>query len=978
MLAGGSDIPNMITVVTSTSNPVPQHIDATAASLFAQTYGLFEWVLVDDHSRNQWVLDTYRHHPDKRIRVTSCPGLSQSSQNCGLARARKVGLWRVRTPYVLFLNDDDIIDPTYLEKLLWLLQCHTEFDYADTFTAVFGEERPMKKNMTHNSIMESRQIVPALVRTSALSALAGWPKLFDKSLIFGMGDWDMWVNWKIIGHHGVTIPEYLLHYRSRGQPRQRDFIVDSNGVNSKVSNWHESLHQRYPLLFAEGGRRHLTLRKPTENDVCMTTTARAVPLRDHVLLIVPWLAFGGANRANMQLSQSLVEIGFNVSLITTLSTSVRNSTSPDMDAYRSEVLRHTHDIFILPHFLSASSYLNFIVNIARSRGSRSIIISNSEVAYNLLPFIRAELPDVLIMDYVHMYEQDWTVSAFFESVGAAGGHSRLSAVFSEYIDMSLYASQDVMQYARAAFKLTEGHMQRVMYMGIPVPVPQPVLEQWGVAPEVVRVLFVGRLTQQNRPLLVVSLLTGLNVLLVVVGDGPLCAPMESACQEAGVRSVFLGSITVDAMGKVFASCHMLLTPSVMEGLSTAAIDASMHGLPVIGTHVGGQSEIVTPETGLIFALNDTVGLRDGVQKFVTSASERKAFGNRAAQFAHKKFGVDQMRTNIAQVLHTTRIRPRTVHTNLSLESAIQWLIARTNEKSFEAMYSREKWRPVQSTELWQKRACEGAKEVYTHSPKARPFLRRSFNTSGSSHTRASKEIDIGLVYACTPERWRHFKDSFNLSDTWKNTVRFLIVNFKCENPTKTIVFPKTLRGVPLVIVESTAPWTRSKNRNLLMAMVRPGARVLLLDIDLSINDLALVNVLRNVHPGVVYFPVVWSLYSPESISYVEHATLSPVQAFSEDQGTWRKYGFGIVAIHADDVRKVQWDEAFEGWGGEDNAFHRSVETTPGLRIVRQNDEGLIHAFHEKHCSGVTKRQKKSLRGRKGSLHAFPKSPTLST
>jgi len=157
-----------------------------------------------------------------------------------------------------------------------------------------------------------------------------------------------------------------------------------------------------------------------------------------------------------------------------------------------------------------------------------------------------------------------------------------------------------------------------------------------------------------------------------------------------------------------------------------------------------------------------------------------------------------------------------------------------------------------------------------------------------------------------------------------------------------------------------------------MTMVRPGARVLLLDIDLSINDLALVNVLRNVHPGVVYFPVVWSLYSPESISYVEHATLSPVQAFSEDQGTWRKYGFGIVAIHADDVRKVQWDEAFEGWGGEDNAFHRSVETTPGLRIVRQNDEGLIHAFHEKHCSGVTKRQKRACEGAKEAYTHSPK------
>ena len=685
----------MITVVTATSNPVPEYIDATAASLFAQTYDLFEWVLVDDHSRNHSVLNTYRHHPDTRIHVTSCLGLSAVSQQCGLPRARNFGLKFVRTPYVLFLDDDDFLDPTYLEKLLWLLQCHIEFDYANTFTAAFGAKTyKWTRKMTDSSAMENAQTATALIRTSALSSLAGWPAILDESLVHGSEDWDMWLNLKSSGFHGVTIPEYLFHYRIKQHRRKWGFLQKSTAGGQQSIEDESVRRSRYPRLFMEGGHKNPSLPAPPLSNLCLSIMANSVPVRDHVLLIVPWLALGGAGRVAEILLRALVELGFHASVITTLSTNVISSTTSDLDALRSEMQKYTKDIFTLPHFLSVSSYLNFIVHIARTRGSRAVVISNSEAAYNLLPFMRAELPDVLILDYVHMRQPEWIVPAFFESACGAGGYPRLSAVFSKYIDKSLYVSLNEMQHARKTWNLDGGHKQRVVYVGIPEPEPQRDLEQWGTASGAVRVLFVGRLTEQKRPLMVVSLLTGLDVLLVVAGDGPLRAPMDRACLETGVKAVFLGEVAENAMSKVYASCDMLLMPSAMEGLSVAAIEASMHGLPVVTTDVGGQSEIVPAETGLLFAVNDSVGMRNCVQRLVASASDRRASGSRGAKFARNRFGLNEFRRTIAHILQTTKVRPREAQTEYELEAAVAWLHHRNSEHSFEAMY-------LKATKQWE-------------------------------------------------------------------------------------------------------------------------------------------------------------------------------------------------------------------------------------------------------------------------------------
>ena len=103
--------------------------------------------------------------------------------------------------------------------------------------------------------------------------------------------------------------------------------------------------------------------------------------------------------------------------------------------------------------------------------------------------------------------------------------------------------------------------------------------------------------------------------------------------------------------------------------------------------------------------------------------------------------------------------------------------------------------------------------------------------------------------------------------------------------------------------------------------------------------------LRNVKPGVAYFPIIFSEYDPDHTGIKEnHFNIT------EYGGFWREYGYGMVAMYNFDFKiSGGFDLNIKGWGLEDvhlikNALRR------GINVHRSNDPDLIHIFHHKHCS----------------------------
>lgn len=89
---------------------VEKYIKMAIDSLIKQTYQDIEIIIVDDGS-NDNSLDIIKAYNDSRIRI-------YHQSNNGVASARNLGLAKVNSEYVMFLDGDDYYEETCVEKAL--------------------------------------------------------------------------------------------------------------------------------------------------------------------------------------------------------------------------------------------------------------------------------------------------------------------------------------------------------------------------------------------------------------------------------------------------------------------------------------------------------------------------------------------------------------------------------------------------------------------------------------------------------------------------------------------------------------------------------------------------------------------------------------------------------------------------------------------------------------------------------------------
>jgi len=120
------------------------------------------------------------------------------------------------------------------------------------------------------------------------------------------------------------------------------------------------------------------------------------------------------------------------------------------------------------------------------------------------------------------------------------------------------------------------------------------------------VAFVGRFTPQKRPAVFVR--TVANILRIqpecdaqfaMIGDGELRPEVETMISKLRLNGrVHLLGVHSNAL-ELLADATLLLMPSAYEGLALISYEAMSLGVPQIFANVNGQSELVTPDTGIL-------------------------------------------------------------------------------------------------------------------------------------------------------------------------------------------------------------------------------------------------------------------------------------------------------------------------------------------------------------------------------------------
>ncbi|PWN22769.1 UDP-Glycosyltransferase/glycogen phosphorylase [Microstroma glucosiphilum] len=146
-------------------------------------------------------------------------------------------------------------------------------------------------------------------------------------------------------------------------------------------------------------------------------------------------------------------------------------------------------------------------------------------------------------------------------------------------------------------------------------------------------LYVGRISWEKNIRLLIEAFRQLptpvrsKAKLVVVGDGPARADLTRLCNKLGLDATFMGHQKGTRLAAMYASSDISAFPSHTETFGQVVLEALACGLPVVGLHAQGTSDLVTPgRTGLL--LDVAKAAKAGVSGSAPSTlSSRRASGD---------------------------------------------------------------------------------------------------------------------------------------------------------------------------------------------------------------------------------------------------------------------------------------------------------------------------------------------------------------
>ncbi|MDQ2902502.1 MAG: glycosyltransferase [Chloroflexota bacterium] len=621
----------------------------TVRSIQRMSFAHWEWIIVDDGSTTPESLAQLEclQAREPRVRV-----LHQA--NGGPAVVRNHAAREARGRYLMQLDSDDLIEPTFAEKALWVLETQPQFSACGAYDVSFGA-----KNYTwahgfqeyEKSVAENMMTNHAVIQRDAFFAAGG----YDERISYEHADWDFWLNMAEVGLWGYTIPEYLVWYRIQ----EKSLLMEIEGNKKRASAFRAWLQTKHQGL-AERFPHPLWI---SSMDIPHASIPEKIPLRNslgkpaaitRVLFLVPWLTIGGADKFNLDLMRSLSKCGYEFTIAATL-----RSTHPWLHEFTSI----TPDVFCLHQFLHYADYPRFLNYLIQSRQIDALLISNSELAYSLMPFLRAQHPNLAMLDYTHLEEDQWK----------NGGYPRMSVQAGTQLDLHITSTQYLKQWMAARGVDPEGI--QVCHTNIDANEWSPqsydsatIRKQLSIPAETPVILFVGRVTAQKRPLVFVKIMQELvarnpHCIALIVGDGEKLPAMKACVKKNSLEQHirFMGALPNKQVREVMAVSDILLLPSASEGLALVLFECMAMEMVPVAADCGGHPELVTPECGFLIPQSEQE-IAEYVRilhQLLANPQQRQEMARNARQRISEHFDLQEMAAGMEEAFRQARQHART-------------------------------------------------------------------------------------------------------------------------------------------------------------------------------------------------------------------------------------------------------------------------------------------------------------------------------
>ncbi len=574
----------LVTIVTPFYN-AGKYFEQTFYCVMNQTFPWFEWVVVDDGSTDEdsiSILEDLCSHDERIVLLRK--------ENGGISSARNMGIRNARTDIIVPLDADDLIEPTFIEINYWALHFNPDYDWAYSNSVGFHNQEYLWDKRFDAMTLKKYNFLTycGAIRKNAIEQVG----CYDEVTKHYYEDWRLWL--KLLSHHKkpVKTNNYGFWYRRldsgvlslvNNDPDVQDLarrLIDDAASTADIS----VCAKEYPTV-----SRHESYQPPKVSSWSQSVFADHKKI--HVLMLIPWMEMGGADRYNLDVCSRIDREQFEIGII---------CSQPGQNAWRQRFAECVSDIFCLPDFLDERDWPEFLSYYIKSREVDVLFISNSYWGYNMLPWIRKEFPQLVILDYVHMEEWLWR----------RGGYARLSGVMGDIVERTLVCNGKTNEVMSKDFGRDPASIE-TMYIGVDhryyaaqVVESGTARKRLGIADNRPLVLFPCRMHPQKRPFLMLEIAKQLrksipNVAFAVVGDGPQLDQLRRRVTEEELQDTVYFAGAVQDVRPFYNDAQVTLICSLNEGLSLTAYESLSMGTPVITSDVGGQKELVDASVGRV-------------------------------------------------------------------------------------------------------------------------------------------------------------------------------------------------------------------------------------------------------------------------------------------------------------------------------------------------------------------------------------------
>ena len=551
-------------------------IEETLTSLTNQTFRNFEAIIINDGSPDKESV--------KKLKSIETAGYNAKfiyQENQGVAATRNNGIKLAKGKYIVCLDSDDVLEPTYLEKAVTVLETNPDAAIVTSYMTIFGVMTEVFEHVAFDPIGLYKN---NMIITAAMFTKKAWETVGGYKSKIGYEDWEFWINLVEHGFWAKQITEPLFRYRTSMQSR----YVEDKDIHWKNLKVIRSLHPNYKNNIKKLLKKRQNVRRIIDPASALVNLpdSRAVipPAKANVLITIPWMTFGGAETLIYNFCRE-VKSDYNITFVTGLASA---------NEWEYKFKEISENIYHLPNLFDTETlYLDYISHQITQKDIDTIHIIHNGFTFDMLQELKARHPRLRVI--LTLFND--RAAYFDQSLG-----------FESYIDIYTSDNAAVINHFKKELKTPKD--LRVIPNGIncvdefnPDQHNRKAMRaELNLSKDDVAVYYVGRLSEEKNPNVFLDAAERIikdpaadkNIKFLMIGDGGMKKDIEEQIESiASDRIQYLGYQS--AIAHYLSAADVFVLPSSIEGFPLSILEAMAMKVVVVASDVGAVADVVTSE-----------------------------------------------------------------------------------------------------------------------------------------------------------------------------------------------------------------------------------------------------------------------------------------------------------------------------------------------------------------------------------------------